>query len=84
MKNINNKSMCVHCKMPIEKCHNAVYGEYFRDSVIEYHYDTKKLGGITDDLTAKRIFINKYNGASEWEGHKKCVDALSINTTPLG
>ena len=70
-KNIENKTMCKHCNMPVEKCHNAVYGKYCRDSVIEYNYDTKKLGEVTDDLTAKRVFINKYNGASEWEGHKK-------------
>ena len=70
-KNKETTGKCVHCKQPMDKCHAQVYADYCRDAVIEYHYDTKKLGEITDDLTAKRVYINKYNSASEWEIHKK-------------
>ena len=69
-KNNTDPMICKHCKQNKDDCHSKVYGDYCRDAVIEYHYDTKKAGEITDDLTAKRIYINKYNNASEWEGHK--------------
>ena len=57
------------CGKPLPQCDNVLYGEYCREAVISYHYMNPV--GTTDDLTGKRIFINKYNNASEWESFKR-------------
>ena len=63
------EEVCKDCGLHKSRCHNEVYGKFCKDAVIAYHYET--LPGRTDDLTAKRIFINHYNIISKWEDHKE-------------
>ena len=62
------REVCKDCGLCKDKCHNNLYGAFCRDAVIAYHYET--LPGRTDDLTAKRIYINHYNIVSKFEDHK--------------
>ena len=64
----NPEKICSGCGKVFSKCDDVLYGEYCREAVITYHYMNPI--GTTDDLTGKRIFINKYNNASEWEQFK--------------
>ena len=67
-KNSNPEKICSGCGKPLSECNNVLYGKYCKEAVISYHYMNPV--GTTDDLTGKRIFINKYNNASEWESSK--------------
>ena len=65
---LSPEKICSGCGKPPAECDDVIYGEYCREAVITYHYMNPV--GTTDNLTGKRIFINKYNNASEWEGFK--------------
>ena len=54
--------------MGIEECHNLKYGRYCIDAVCSYYHDN---GRWADILVAKKIFVDRYNTALEWDTFKQ-------------